>query len=29
LRPLSDNEIARLGLRMDSVRPYILHPSRA
>ncbi len=29
LRPLSENEIARLGLRMDSVRPYILHPSRA
>jgi hypothetical protein len=29
LRPLSDNEIARLGLRMDSVRPYILDLSRA
>ena len=28
LRPLSDKEIACLGLRMDSVRPYILHPSR-
>jgi hypothetical protein len=26
LRPLSDKEIARLRLRMDSVRPYILHP---
>ena len=26
LRPLSDKEIACLGLRMDSVRPYILHP---
>jgi hypothetical protein len=28
LRALSDKEIACLGLRMDSVRPYILHPSR-
>jgi hypothetical protein len=27
-RPLSDEEIACLRLRMDSVRPYILHPSR-
>ena len=26
LRPLSDKEIARLRLRTDSVRPYILHP---
>ena len=26
LRPLSDNEIACLRLRMDGVRPYILHP---
>jgi hypothetical protein len=26
LRPLSDKEIACLRLRMDSVRPYILHP---
>jgi hypothetical protein len=26
LRPLSDKEIACLGLRTDSVRPYILHP---
>jgi hypothetical protein len=26
LRPLSDEEIACLRLRMDSVRPYILHP---
>ena len=26
LRPLSDQEIACLRLRMDSVRPYILHP---
>ena len=29
LRPLSDKEIVCLRLRMDSVRPYILHPSRA
>jgi len=29
LRALSDKEIAHLGLRMDSVRPYILDPSRA
>ena len=29
LRPLSDKEIACLRLRTDSVRPYILHPSRA
>ena len=28
LRPLSDKEIACLRLSMDSVRPYILHPSR-
>jgi hypothetical protein len=28
LRTLSDEEIARLGLRTDGVRPYILHPSR-
>jgi len=28
LRPLSDKEIVCLRLRMDSVRPYILHPSR-
>ena len=28
LRPLSEKEIACLGLRMDSVRPYVLHPSR-
>jgi hypothetical protein len=28
LRPLSDKEIACLRLTMDSVRPYILHPSR-
>ena len=28
LRPLSDKEIACLRLRMDSVRPYILDPSR-
>jgi hypothetical protein len=28
LRPLSNNEIACLRLRMDSVRPYILQPSR-
>ena len=28
LRPLSDKEIACLRLRTDSVRPYILHPSR-
>ena len=26
LRPLSDKEIACLRLRVDSVRPYILHP---
>lgn len=26
LRPLSGNEIACLGLRTDSVRPFILHP---
>ena len=26
LRPLSGKEIACLRLRMDSVRPYILHP---
>ena len=26
LRPLSDKEIVCLRLRMDSVRPYILHP---
>ena len=26
LRPLSDKEIACIRLRMDSVRPYILHP---
>jgi hypothetical protein len=26
LRPLSDEEIACLGLRMDGVRPYILQP---
>jgi hypothetical protein len=26
LRRLSDKEIAYLGLRTDSVRPYILHP---
>ena len=28
LRPLSDKEIACLRLSMDSVRPYILCPSR-
>jgi hypothetical protein len=28
LRALSDEEIVRLGLRTDGVRPYILHPSR-
>jgi len=28
LRPLSDNEIACLRLRMDSVRPYILRDAR-
>jgi hypothetical protein len=28
LRPLSGKEIACLGLRRDSVRPYIPHPSR-
>ena len=26
LRPLCDKEIACLRLRMDGVRPYILHP---
>jgi hypothetical protein len=28
LRPLSDKEIVSLGLRVDSVRPYILHSPR-
>ena len=29
LRPLSDEEIVCLRLRVDNVRPYILYPPRA